>query len=141
MLKVVIHSEIVVNRKPEDDLIASLHREATQWKERKNWNQAVQCLQSAKGYMERSTVIYPVLTWLRLPLFLQQADRYPEALIEFQWLIDTAEARTARGFSHLPKRKIQQMAREDVRTIKDKMRLAAEREAKRRAKANGPLTR
>ncbi|MBL8303187.1 MAG: hypothetical protein JNM26_10490, partial [Ideonella sp.] len=51
------------------------------------------------------------------------------------------EARTARGFSHLPKRKIQQMAREDVRTIKDKMRLAAEREAKRRAKANAPLTR
>lgn len=121
-------------RAPDDDRIAALHREATQHKDSRDWPAAVRCLYEAKALMQRSSVLYPVLSWLRLPLFLQQAGRYDEAVAEFGWLLDTTPDRIAREFGHQTPDVIKRIVRDDLATIRDKMRLASQREAARRAR-------
>lgn len=75
---------------------------------------------------------YPVETYLRLPLYLQQAGRYLEALGEFKALMDGIEVRVAREMRHLDQQKQAHYVQLDREMILAKMKLAAKRELKRR---------
>lgn len=77
---------------------AALHRKATEFKNAKQWEEAIACLRKAK------TLVGPdgctVQRLCRLPLFLQQAGHFDEALVEFQELLDSAEAINQEAFGH-----------------------------------------
>lgn len=114
---------------PETD---SLLRAATSHGASKDMQAAVMCLQAATSRMHYSPVSYPIETWLRLPLYLQKAGRYQEALTEFEKLISETEARIARAFSHQSKAKQRIFCRQEIEVIRGKMQLAAERENRKR---------
>lgn len=102
--------------RPEEDIKASeLLKEATARHDRKDFDGATRCLRDAYAVMAGSSTTYPVATFLRLPLYLQKAGRYDEALLEFESLMRRCDHR-------------------DRVVVKDKMRLAAEREEKRLGK-------
>jgi tetratricopeptide (TPR) repeat protein len=121
----------------EDPETDSLLREATQWADAKEWDRAIACLEKADARMQVSPVIYPILTWLRLPLYLQKAGRFDEAMAEFERLMQETPDRIARHFAHRPKAERGKFVRHEKSVIKDKMALAKEREKKRKAKAQG----
>jgi tetratricopeptide (TPR) repeat protein len=106
-----------------------LHREATTHK-KVNWDAAVACLQEAANLMRQHDSPHIIESWTRLPVFLQQAGRYDEAIQEFERLLSEVKPRVAKemalsrsspsvvkGFTHLSYSKIY-----------DKMRLASQRQ-------------
>ena len=92
----------------EDTVIASedsvyeeftaLHRKATELKSAKQWEEAIACLRKAKALAGPDECTVQRLC--RLPLFLQQAGHFDEALAEFQELLDNAEAANQKEFEH-----------------------------------------
>ncbi len=122
----------------QDHETDALLREATQWSDAKDWDRAIACLRQANARMKVSPVSYPVQTWLRLPLYLQKAERFDEAMIEFTKLADETGGRIARAFPHQSKAKQQVFAKQELAVIQDKIRLAKEREAKLQAKNKKP---
>ncbi len=118
----------------EDPETDALLRDATRHADAKDLEQAIACLKMADARMQRSPVSYPVLTWLRLPLFLQKAGRFDEAMQEFDRLIRETPARIARHFSHRSKAEQSKFIRHEKGVIRNKMALAREREKKRQAK-------
>lgn len=119
----------------QDPETAALLREATQWSNANDLDRAITCLRQANARMKVSPVSYPIQAWLRLPLYLQKAGRYDEAVTEFVRLSDEATGRIARAFSHQSKAKQQVFVRQELAVIRDKIRLAQEREAKRQEKS------
>lgn len=84
-----LKADIVINKNSIDEEIAKLNREATVNKGI-DWSIAISNLQEAKALMlKRSPCSWPFKQWLRLPLFLQQANRFDEALVEFDWLLNS----------------------------------------------------
>lgn len=83
---------IQVNKNPTSEKIAALHREATTYKE-VNWPAAVTCLQRAVRLMRKHPGNYILDHWTRLPVFLQQAGRFEEAMQEFDRLLNEVEDR------------------------------------------------
>lgn len=81
-----------------DDETADLMRRATAFGDAKQWDAAIECLFQANARMGTSPVCYPVLSWLRLPLYLQKAGRYEEAMQEF----DRLHAETPARIDRLP---------------------------------------
>ena len=71
-----------------DEPLAALLRESTVLKDAGQWIQAVVTLYQAKDLMLVSPVGYPVETWCKLPLYLQQAGMFAESMAEFQFLLD-----------------------------------------------------
>ena len=122
----------------QDPETAALLREATQWSDAKAWDRAIACLRQANARMKVSPVSYSVQAWLRLPLYLQKAGRFDEAMIEFTRLADETEGRIARAFPHQSKAKQKVIAKRELTVIQDKIRLAKEREAKLQAKNKKP---
>ena len=118
----------------EDPETDTLLRDATRHANAKDWDQAISCLKKADARMQRSPVSYPVLAWLRLPLYLQKAGRFDEAVNEFDRLIRETPGRIARYFSHRSKAEQSKFIRHEVGVIRDKMALAQEREKKRQMK-------
>ena len=91
-----------------------LLKSATSKHDKKDFDGAVNDLREAYYNMRKATLIYPIATYLRLPLYLQKAGRYHEALTEFDSLLkNTHDTR-------------------DITVIRNKMKLAAKREEKRK---------
>lgn len=105
-----------------------LLRDATQKKDEKNLDGAIASLREAYKLMAQSTISYPIETFLRLPLYLQQAGRYAESIQEFERLLSNTPAQIARAFSHVSEEKRIGFVAVERATIFDKMRLAAQRE-------------
>ncbi|WP_329007129.1 hypothetical protein [Pseudomonas aeruginosa] len=78
---------ITVNRSPEKEEAARLGREATALKSSGNLGGAIRCLQEVKRLMGSNPRGYTAQQWLRLPLYLQEAGRFDEAMEEFQELL------------------------------------------------------
>lgn len=71
-----------------EDEISALGREATVLKKAGQLDEAAALLEKQRGILVRSAMHYPMSTWVRLPLVLQQAGRMPEAMATFQWLLN-----------------------------------------------------
>lgn len=59
--------------------ISDLLKEATKYKKESNLTDAINCLRRAYQLMENTETLYTVDTYLRLPSYLQQANRMDEA--------------------------------------------------------------
>lgn len=95
----------------------NLLKEATAAKQNGDINKAIELLKEAYKEIKKSGVIYSVNTYLRLPLYLQEAGRKDEAWKEFNELILSS-------FSN------SEVAPMDHSIIYDKMRLFLQREGK-----------
>jgi tetratricopeptide (TPR) repeat protein len=108
--------------------IAELHREATHYKG-SDWDKSIACLQEAAQLMRQHHTSHLMEQWLRLPLFLQQAGRFDEAMQEFEQLLSEAPAKAEKelaayfGDAHIKCR-----IHLDYSRIYDKMRLACQRQ-------------
>lgn len=121
--------EVSVREKTvSEESSSALLKDATQKKEEKDIEGAISSLREAYKLMAQSTIIYPIETFLRLPLYLQQAGRYAESIVEFEKLLANASAKIAKEFSHVSKQKQNGLAAMERAVILDKMRLAAQRE-------------
>lgn len=91
--------------------------------------------------MLKCHVSYPVETWCKLPLYLQQAGLFDESMTEFQFLRDDLQRR-ARFDSMLDDPDVGSLANKqayydtivtgDAETIEEKRALATQREDKRK---------
>ena len=125
-----------------DDRVAELLRQATAFKDRKEWDAALAVLVEAKGLMLVSPVSYPAETWCKYPLYLQQAGCFEEAISEFHFLLDDLERRARRdaqlddpnvGPESQKLEYYEGIIRNDGRIIKEKMALAQSRQKKSKA--------
>jgi tetratricopeptide (TPR) repeat protein len=90
-----------VREKTADENRASdLLKEATAKKKAKDIDGAIRCLRQAYVLLEQSPIVYPIETYLRLPLYLQRAGRFEDAQREFQELLIGVDDRVAREFVH-----------------------------------------
>jgi tetratricopeptide (TPR) repeat protein len=120
--------EITVTRTELDLKISALCREATTYKD-VDWDKAVACLQEAKALMKKSKVVRGIETWTRLPVFLQQAGRFNEAIKEFKWLLKTVGSRRKKEFKHIEYPTFFECYTHlDHSVIYDKMRMVCKRE-------------
>ncbi|WP_322080250.1 hypothetical protein [Burkholderia cenocepacia] len=113
---------------------SALLREATRLSDTGDLDKAIACLQETHRRMAISPVSYPVETWLRLPLYLQKAGRFAEAMDEFAKLVANTPTRIAREQPHLSAAKHEKFVKQDIAIIEGKIRLASEREAKTKAR-------
>jgi tetratricopeptide (TPR) repeat protein len=128
-----------------DDRLSELLKQATAFKDKKDWDSAISTLAEAKKLMLISSVSYPAETWCKYPLYLQQAGRFAEAMTEFKFLLGDLERR-ARRDARLndptvgPKQQkltyYRGIISNDERIIREKMALAQTRQKKSEAKAN-----
>lgn len=110
-----------------DERIDDLHREATTHK-KTDLNKAIACLVDAKNLMYGKDDRM-IEQWLRLPLFLQQAGRFDEAMEQFEELLDMVRPRNERRLSFLNNTTHVELAIcSDKMRIYDKMKLACKRE-------------
>lgn len=98
-----------------------LLKEATYYKKKGNINKAILILRKTYKLLEKTPVQYSIKTYLRLPLYLQQAGRTNEAWLEFNNLITKGYPNQSRNVSSVLL---------DNTVIYDKMRLFLEREGK-----------
>lgn len=89
MEQTILSTTVKISRNPVHDRIATLSREATTHKD-VNWNVGVTCLQEA-AHLMRNSDYYDMSKMLRLPVFLQQAGRFEEAMEEFERLLADAK--------------------------------------------------
>ena len=125
-----------------DDRVAELLRQATAFRNQRNWDAALTALAEAKRLMLVSSVSYPAETWCKYPLYLQQANRFEEAISEFQFLLNDLERR-ARRDTHLDDpnvgpesqklRSYKGIIHNDGQIIREKMALAQSRQEKLKA--------
>lgn len=125
-----------------DESLTTLLRESTTFKDAGRWIEAVASLYQAKALMLASTVCYPAETWCKLPLYLQQAGRFTEAMDEFQFLLDDLPRRARHdaqldnpnvGPEASKQRFYKTILKADEPIIKDKRALAQKRETKRKS--------
>lgn len=72
---------------PSPPIISELLRKATATHDSGDFNNAVEYLKQAYREISKTTIGYPVQTFLRLPLYLQKAGRDQEAWGEFNKLL------------------------------------------------------
>lgn len=125
VMGVKITSSIIINR---DEETAELHREATRLKDAGDWDGAVAALQKAQERMRKSNFSHTTESWVRLPLFLQQAGRFEEAMTEFNRLLDEVDDLMAKEFSHQPERFWAGFAYYPRVVIYNKMKVACKRQ-------------
>lgn len=96
--------EVSVREKTaSEERSSELLKEATQKKSDKDLDGAITCLRKAYKLMSHSNISYPIETYLRLPLYLQQAGHYNESIAEFEKLLSNSQAKIAKEFSHISK--------------------------------------
>lgn len=108
---------ITLNNKDPDFLL----REATAQRDAKNLEYAILFLKRACDSIRKTNIEYSVTTFLRLPLYLQQAKRFDEAWSEFDKLLNL-------GYPNQSRDKV--VIAYDKGKIYDKMRLCLQREGK-----------
>lgn len=123
-----------------DSGIGELLKKATAYKSAKKWELALQSLAEAKALMLKSGISYPIETWCKYPLYLQQAGKFNESIAEFRFLLDDLERR-ARKESRLDdcdsdSKELKLIYYHGIidsgrKTIKEKMALAKKREVKK----------
>ncbi|MCX8016625.1 MAG: hypothetical protein N2690_01790 [Rhodocyclaceae bacterium] len=111
------------------DRVGELHKRATALSGEGRLSEAIDCLRMAQGIMRANTsAAFAVQQWLRLPLFLQQAGLFDEAMAEFERLIEEADGRALSEHAHLPDDIALCTAHSRRARIYDKMRLACKRQ-------------
>ena len=85
----ILSTSVNISRNPVHDRIAALSREATTHKD-VNWDAGVACLQEA-AHLMRNSDYYDMDKMLRLPVFLQHAGHFKEAMQEFERLLAEAK--------------------------------------------------
>lgn len=125
---VTLSYSIQVTKSPIYERIAALHREATTHKVA-NWPAAVACLQEAVGLMRAHPSNYVLDRWTRLPVFMQQAGQFDEAMLEFELLLGEVEERVKQE-SHdgASTTWIEYSTNRNYATIYDKMRMVCKRQ-------------
>jgi hypothetical protein len=93
-----------------------LLKEATEHKKIRNWPSAIKCLREAYADIEKVSTIYPIDTFLRLPMYMFEAGQKEEAWQEFMYMM-------------IKRQKFH--AYFDLHAITDKMRLCMQREKRR----------
>lgn len=121
-----VTASIVVNRNPLDERISELHKQATAYKG-DNWDAAIACLREASDLMRQSNG-YPTERWTRLPVFLQQAGRFEEAMAEFERLLTEVESRIATEFDHQSEHVRTMHVHGEYARIYDKIRMVCQRQ-------------
>lgn len=116
---------VTVQVNPPDEEFTRLSREATEAKKANDWDRAIDCLRQIK---ERVLANGDFPSCTRLPLFLQQAGRFDEAMEEFNLLIHQTKPRIDREFSHALPYARRSVVASSLMRIYDKMRLACQRE-------------
>jgi tetratricopeptide (TPR) repeat protein len=119
---------MVRDQTPTEIHVSDLLKDATQKHKDKDLPGAIECLRQAYSLLAKLSVSYPIETYLRLPLYLQQNKQYDESVREFNKLLADAPAKTAKEFSHISKRQQDGLTAMERGIIYDKMRLAAQRE-------------
>lgn len=89
MGQTILSTTVKITRNPVHDRIAALSREATTHKD-VNWDAGVTCLQEA-AHLMRNSDYYDMDKMLRLPVFMQHAGRFEEAMQEFERLLAEAK--------------------------------------------------
>lgn len=102
--------------KKEDIDHDELLKKATALKKDGDIDAAINSLRSAYKQLEKQGIRYPIRTYLRLPLYLQEAGRNDEAWAEFNALLRAPESDFMLSMNHS--------------IIHDKMRLFLQREGK-----------
>ena len=98
--------EVSVRKKTaSEEKSRELLKDATQKKNEKDLDGAIACLREAYKLMAQSSISYPIETYLRLPLYLQQAGHYNESIVEFERLLKNSPDKIAKEFSHINKQK------------------------------------
>lgn len=139
---IAIMSSFVINK---DEETAALHRKATSLRDAGDLDSAIVALQKAQERMRQSNFSHTAESWVRLPLFLQQAGRFHEAELEFQRLLDDLPdlARREAGIGDhsisygkgTSKRSIcSHIVKVHKQVINEKWALARKREERRQAK-------
>jgi tetratricopeptide (TPR) repeat protein len=118
----------VPEKSESEERAGELLKEATQKKNNDDWNGAINCLREAYKQIAQTKISYPIETYLRLPLYLQQAGRYTESFDEFEKLLKNLPAKIAKEFSHISKQEQDGLIAMEASVIYDKMRLASQRE-------------
>jgi len=77
--------------KTEQD-IRDLGIAATQLKDQGNWEKAIECLQKQKELMPLVKTEFTPQNYMRLPKFLQQAGRMPEAIVECDFVLNNIQS-------------------------------------------------
>jgi len=104
-------------KKNQDTLL----KEATSKRKIGDLENAIKLLRKAYKEIEKSSIIYPVNTFLRLPLYLQEVKRNDEAWREFNLLLTKGYPNQMNNSELIPM---------DHSIIYDKMRLFLQREGK-----------
>ncbi len=110
-----------------EERISFLYKKATTCK-KINWNQGVAYLQEMNALMKTSRVIYSAEYWTRLPVFLQSAGRFDEAMEEFERLLQEVEPRINKEMGHCTPTAIRYFCHVNVERIYDKMRMVCKRQ-------------
>ena len=98
-----------------------LLKEATTKKKSRDINGAIKALRDSYKILNENSMLYPIQTYLRLPLYLQEAGRSDEAWNEFNQLIMWVNTKPRYSPEVTPM---------DLSIIWDKMRLHLQREGK-----------
>jgi hypothetical protein len=113
--------------RPIDQRVAALQREARKYRGR-HLPAAVICLQEAANLMRQHPSYYPLEQWLCLPMLLQQARRFDEAIEEFHRLLDETEERIKNECSRRRPAIVQKFVHLSYFQIYGKMSLACNRQ-------------
>jgi hypothetical protein len=105
-----------------------LLRDATALHGEKKYDAAIERLRSAYALMLASFSDHPISVWVRLPLYLQKAGRFDEAMHEFSLL--NAKIKQRERPKHLSPKQHATHNAADLIFVADKIRLATQREAK-----------
>ncbi|MEO1751544.1 hypothetical protein [Thiofaba sp. EF100] len=123
-----VEISLIVNR---DEKLSYLSKRATALKDEGKINEAVACLREAQKHMRKSNFSHPAQQWCRLPLFLQMAGRFDEAMAEFHRLLAELDKRMLKEYAHLPEEIALSCGYTERAVIYDKMRLACKREKRK----------
>jgi len=93
-----------------------LLREATEHKKIGNWPAAIQCLRRAYADIGTGSIIYPIETYLRLPMYLFESGQKEEAWQEFHSLLRLTLSHKETALRYF-----------DLAAVLDKMRLCMQR--------------
>lgn len=125
---VTLTCQIVVNKNPTNEKIAALHREATTHKD-VNWLAAVECLKEAAALMRQYPSNYVLDRWTRLPVFMQQAGQFDEAMQEFERLLSEVETRVRQEcLESASVAQVEHLVNLNYEKIYDKMRMVCKRQ-------------
>jgi hypothetical protein len=108
--------------------IGNLHKQATMLAEAGDMLAAVYSLQTAQNMTLEASYSYSPLHFTRLPLFMQKAGLYSEALAEVERLAVFFKSYVARCFSHQPAKRIEELYQGYLADLYDKARLLAKRQ-------------